>query len=382
MPDILPTQRVTWMELFYDVIVAAAMLLIYGSLAKHLSWTEFFWLSAVALVVFSMWLSTTLIFNRLPDDSPMRRLFVIAQMIALIFAVASMENSERVDGDIGIVALAIAMLIMAAMWAYLRRSLGDDARIDRLPIICFAIGAAFLLSAVFLPDALNAPVFIVGALIGFAPIFITYVPSLCRSGLLDFHHLVERLGGLVLIMLGETFLEMAVLFTKGAEPRTFGVVLVLVLLTVIWWQYFTYVAGPPRRDTRSRMIEFLLGHAILILGLGTAALSLTEVGLALSEQLSLPVLAGMLGGSMALVYAGLTVIAATTTGSFARTALLAIAAVVFAVLGLLFWSAWEVDEQVVTLVMVGVSLVTLLSTAVISGKGTIQSSIPSDTPIS
>ena len=41
MPDIIPAQRVTWMELFYDVIVAASMLLIYGSLAKHLSWQEF-----------------------------------------------------------------------------------------------------------------------------------------------------------------------------------------------------------------------------------------------------------------------------------------------------------------------------------------------------
>ena len=51
------------MELFYDVIVAASMLLIYGSLAKHLSWQEFIWLSAIALVVFAMWLSTTLVFN-------------------------------------------------------------------------------------------------------------------------------------------------------------------------------------------------------------------------------------------------------------------------------------------------------------------------------
>jgi low temperature requirement protein LtrA len=379
---IRPTQRVTWMELFYDVIVAATMLLIYGSLAKHLSWPEFFWLSAVALVVFSMWLSTTLIFNRLPDDSPMRRLFVIAQMITLVYAVASMENSDRVDGDVGIVALAIAMLIMAAMWEYVRRSVTDSFGSDRQPVIFLVIGAVFLMSAALLPDSLNASVFVIGALIGFTPIFVTYVPSLCRAGLLDFHHLVERLGGLVLIMLGETFLEMAVLFTKGGEPRAFGVVLVLALLTVIWWQYFTYISGSPRLTTRSRMIEFLVGHALLILGLGSAALSLTEVALALTEQLSLPILAGMLGGSLALIYAGFSVISFTTTDSRGQTALLALAAAVFGVLGLLFWSTWEVDEQLLTLVFGGLSVVTLIVTEFIRRKAANRVNLHVDTPTS
>ena len=65
------------MELFYDVVIAASMLLIYGSLAKHLSWPEFLWLSAIALVIFASWLSTTLIYNQLPADTTWRRLFII-----------------------------------------------------------------------------------------------------------------------------------------------------------------------------------------------------------------------------------------------------------------------------------------------------------------
>lgn len=363
MPVSIPTQRVTWMELFYDVIIASAMLLIYGSLAKHLSWIEFWWLSAVSLIVFSIWLSTTLIFNRLGGDSTLRRLFVIAQMIATIYAVASMENSDRVDGDVGVIALGIAMLILSGMWQYVRRSTNDTSRNGRLPVISFAIGAAFLLSAAFLPESLSGTVFITGALIGFVPIFVSYVPHLCTSGNLDVHHLMERFGGLVLIMLGETFLEMAVLFTKGANPRPIGVVLVLILLTLVWWQYFTYTARPPRADTSARMIAYLLGHALLILGLGSAALSLTEVGLALAEQLPLPVLAGMLGGSMALIYAGLAIIGSSTDAPPAQVSILVGATAVFAFLGLLLWSTWEIDEQFLSLVMVVVSLITLLLTA-------------------
>lgn len=363
-----PVQRVVWMELFYDLIVAASMLLIYGSLAKHLSWPEFVWLSAIALVVFAMWLSTTLIFNRLPGDTPWRRIIVIAQMIALVFAVASMENSDRVDGDVGIVALGVAMLILAAMWAAAHRSSQGAVEPFRLQATAFAIGGAFLLTASVLPDSLNAAVFILGALIGFVPMFARFVPSLFTAGTLDMHHLVERLGGLVLIMLGETFLEMSVLFTKGANPRVFGVLLVLLLLTIIWWQYFTYVAARPMVRSTRQLGAFLLGHAILVLGLGSAAVALTEVGLALESELSLPVLSGILGGSLALVYAGLTIIVASASGPRERLAILALTTVAFGVVGYLFWVVWELDEQAVSLLTVAIALAALLLSAATASR--------------
>ena len=363
MPDIIPAQRVTWMELFYDVIVAASMLLIYGSLAKHLSWLEFFWLSAIALVVFAMWLSTTLIFNRLPGDTTWRRLVVIAQMITLVYAVASTESSGRVDGDVGIVALGVAMLILAAMWAGAHRESKDDDRPYRRQSAAFILGAAFLLSASVLPDSLNAAVLIVGALIGFVPMFVRFIPGLYSAGSIDMHHLVERLGGLVLIMLGETFLEMSVLFTKGASPRVFGVLLVLMLLTVIWWQYFTYIAIRPLPPFTGHLETFLLGHAMLVLGLGSAAIALTEVGLALEAQLPLPVISGILGGSLALVYAGLSVIVASTTGPRPQLVILAVTTVILGAVGFLFWTVWVLDEQTLILIMGAIALGALLLTA-------------------
>lgn len=365
MPDIIPTQRVTWMELFYDVIVAASMLLIYGSLAKHLSWLEFIWLSAIALVVFAMWLSTTLVFNRLPGDTPGRRLFVIAQMVALVLSVASMENSNRVDGDVGIVALGAAMLILAAMWELIRRSAPEPLRADRVPVVAFLVGSVFLLSTALLPDSWNAAVFCIGALIGFGPMFIMQIPRLQSEGRLDMHHLVERLGGLVLIMLGETFLEMAVLFTKGGNPRLFGVLIVLIVLTIAWWQYFTYV-NRPLGGSGGRLEIILAGHAVLILGLGSSALALTEVGLALTDELPLPVLAGILGGSFALVYAGFAIIVASSGQLRSQVLILVIATIAFGAVGVLFSSVWEIDEQAMSVIVVAISLATLLITAATS----------------
>ena len=363
MHTLIPAQRITWMELFYDVVIAASMLLIYGSLAKHLSWPEFLWLSAIALFVFASWLSTTLIYNQLPADTTWRRLFVIVQMITVAYAVVAMESSGQVDGDVGIVALGIAMLILAAMWEAGYRSSTDSSRPYRRQAAAFAIGAAFLLSAAFLPDSLNAAVFIIGALIGYVPMFASFVPRLYAASSIDMHHLVERLGGLVLIMLGETFLEMSVLFTNGGSPRIFGVLLVLVLLTIVWWQYFTYVASRPVTPATRRLEFFLLGHALIVLGLGSAALALTEVALALEEEMTLPVVAGILGGSLALVYAGMAIIVASSTGPRSQLFILMLATLTFGSIGLLFWATWEIDEQTLSLLMIAITLGALLLTA-------------------
>lgn len=284
-------------------------------------------------------------------------------MITIVYAVAAMESSDRVDGDVGLINLGIAMIILAAMWEAGYRSSKDRSAPYRRQAASFAIGAAFLLSAVFLPDSLNAEVFIIGALIGFVPMFVSFVPRLYAANSMDMHHLVERLGGLVLIMLGETFLEMSVLFTKGGNPRIFGVLLVLVLLTIVWWQYFTYAARRPVTPSVKRLEFFLLGHALLVLGLGSAALALTEVALALEEALTLPVVAGILGGSLALVYAGLTIIVANSTGPRSQAVILTLTTASFGSVGFLLWAIWEIDEQTLSLLMIAIALGALLLTA-------------------
>ena len=111
-----------------------------------------------------------------------------------------------------------------------------------------------------------------------------------------------------------------------------------------------------------RLGFFLLGHALLVLGLGSAALALTEVALALEEALTLPVIAGILGGSLALVYAGLTIIVANSTGPRSQLIILTLTTGSFGSVGFLFWATWEIDEQTLSLLMIAIALGALFLT--------------------
>lgn len=362
------TPRVTWTELFYDLIIAASMLFLYGSLAKHLSWGEFIWLSSIALIVFGIWLSTSLIYNRLPGDGTARRLLVIAQMVMIVFAVASMERSDKIDGDIGLVSLGAALLLLSFMWFQVARAHGSVGAAERIPAYASLVGGVFLVTSAILPDWINQAQVLVGGAIAFVPLFVFYLPRLVTQEHLDMHHLRERLGQLTLIMLGETFLEMAVIFTKGADPRLLGVMIVLAILVLIWWQYFTYVNTRPVSETPARIDFYLIGHAFLVVGLGSAALSLTEIALAVGEQLSLPILAAILGLSLATAYAGMSLIVIATPSPAPVLIPLALATLCFLVLSILLSTVFELDEMVTGLLMTCVVLVTLVATA-IGGRG-------------
>lgn len=352
------------MELFYDLIIAASMLFLYGSLAKNLSIREFVWLSTIALMLFAIWTCTTLMYNRLPSDSVWRRLFVIVQIVFIVFAIASLEKKEQVDDDFGLLFLGLTLFLLAGMWFVVNRSVKQHERSVDAPVISLVLGGVILIGGMVLADEWSEILVVVTGVIAFIPAISISVPRFAKLNELDTHHLAERLGQLTLIMLGETFLEMAVLYTKGADPRPWGVVLVLGILIIIWWQYFTYVNVAPTNLSPLRINLYLVGHALLVVGLGSAALSLTEIALAIRGSLSLPLLAGLLGASLFAVYCGMTIIVGSTTLRDPAFVPLVIATVVYAVLAVLLGTVFDVDETFTGLLMVAIALATLGATAI------------------
>jgi low temperature requirement protein LtrA len=63
------TVKVGWLELFYDLVVAASVLVIFMTLKSNFTSEEQEWLSFVVVTIFSVWLMTTLALSRLPDES-------------------------------------------------------------------------------------------------------------------------------------------------------------------------------------------------------------------------------------------------------------------------------------------------------------------------
>jgi len=82
---------------------------------------------------------------------------------------------------------------------------------------------------------------------------------------LDWHHLDERFGLIVIIVLGESFLTLlAGLSSLGSIPRPGFFVLTIVVAYCLWALYFSSVQvhGAPRTVGRLRL--WMIGHAVLV----------------------------------------------------------------------------------------------------------------------
>ncbi|MEI6537845.1 MAG: low temperature requirement protein A [Verrucomicrobiaceae bacterium] len=302
--------RVTWLELFYDLIVASAMFLVFGALSAETNWGAYGWYAAIVFLIFSIWVSTTLANSRVPDDSTTKRILVILQMFASLVAVLSTDRTGPIDDQLGILALACVFFILALLWYRVRLKLPDQKRADSVPIASSLLAGICFTTAVWVPIEWDTSVFLIGAGLGLLPFFLMYIPRLARQIPIDEHHLRERFGQLVLVMLGESFLKVMMYVTKGATPRLGGVGLVFIIVSLIWWQFFTYINPSKMPQGGARLVGYILGHALIVLGVGSAAISLSDVAVDTGDGMSPAVVGGTLGWSLALTYAGFTVITA------------------------------------------------------------------------
>lgn len=110
-------QRVGWFELFYDLVIVAAVGHGAHVFGDHPTWGTGAWIAVTFLVMFLLWFLTVLVNNTVPGDHPGRRLLVLVQMLALVVAYLSVGREEGLPDSVGFIALAVAFGSVALMYA-------------------------------------------------------------------------------------------------------------------------------------------------------------------------------------------------------------------------------------------------------------------------
>lgn len=272
-------QRVGWFELFYDLVIVAAVG--HGShvFVEDPTWGMGTWLAVTFLIMFLLWLLTVLNNNLFPGDHPWRRLLVLLQMLALVVASLSIGRGEGLPDTAGFVALAVAFGSISAMYLLAMRSHPQSRHDARLIAWSTGAGALILLAGPPWPEppaegAFNPVPWLlaIGLAVASLPLLTVFLTRLCRSGAIDDEHLGERIGQLVIIVLGESFVSLVT--TLGGRPdipNPVFFVLTFAVVFAIWTIYFSSVvpAGVPGDVGRLRV--WLAMHWLLMFGAVGAA---------------------------------------------------------------------------------------------------------------
>ncbi|MEW5976010.1 MAG: low temperature requirement protein A [Acidobacteriota bacterium] len=317
-------RRVTWLELFFDLIFVAAVAQVDAPLASDYSFVGVARFLAFFLLIWWAWTGHTLYSTRFDTDDLVQRSLTLVQMFAVAAMAANARDAFDSRSSAGFGAAYAAMRFILVV-QYLRACrVAESRRLACHHAAGFGVAALLWLASALIP----AP----GRywLWGLALVVDLGTPWLAvqhtRRFPPDAAHLPERFGLFTIILLGES----VVAVMHGMESQETWPLAAAIsafqgmgIAFCIWWAYFDGAAGATSRFIRStqdsvRFHVWTYAHLPLYLGIAIMGVGVKHViSLAPGSHLE-PSEVWILCTAVALVIAALASIAGSADGAQER----------------------------------------------------------------
>ena len=312
-PDTGGHQKVTMVELFFDLVFVFAITQLSHALLADVSLANALRVGFLLLAVWWAWIYTSWVTNWLDPDQPAVRLMLFALMAAGLVVSAAIPRAFTDRGLAFAVGFVVIQLGRSLFTCWALRGLSDVHYRNFIRIACWLALSGTLWIGGGLASGTQRTVLWTAALaveyIGPAAGF--WTPHLGRSSTRDWNvdatHMAERCGLFVIIALGESILVSGATFATAAwQPTTMLAFAVAVLGTIaMWWIYFnTGAAEAAERFTASEdpgamaRLAYTYLHLPIIAGIVVSAVADELVLAHPYGKTDIATAATLIGGSM------------------------------------------------------------------------------------
>jgi low temperature requirement protein LtrA len=251
--------RVTFMELFFDLVFVFAVTQLSHSLVEHLTFAGALQTLFLLLAVWWVWMYTCWFTNWIDPDKPVVRILMFALMLAGLLMSASIPNAFGHEALLFASAYAFIQVTRSVFTVFALR--GRDPRNHRnfLRITSWlAVSAVFWMAGGFAEGHARVACWLIALLLEIGgPTVGYFVPGIGRSTTADWKvdgaHMAERCALFVIIALGESILVTGA--TAASLPATPAAVCAFVVAflgsVAMWWIYFNIGAERGSRQIAS-----------------------------------------------------------------------------------------------------------------------------------
>jgi low temperature requirement protein LtrA len=301
-PVLRQTERVTPLELFFDLVFVLALTQCTALMAAEPTWTGLGKGILVLGVLWWSWVAYAWLTSVVDPEEGAVRLVMFAAMAALLVVALCVPD---VFGDTALLfAIAYGLVRGAQLALYLLASRDDRALRQSILGLAggTALGVGLLVAAAFTDGWIQGGLWVLALLLDMGE------PYLFGSEgwKLVPHHFAERHGLIIIIALGESIVAIGVGSEAGVDA---GVVVAAVLgiavAAALWWLYFDVVAMLAERDLarlegrelneRARDSYSYL-HFPMVAGIVLTALGMKKTLADVGESLDVVIATAMLGG--------------------------------------------------------------------------------------
>ena len=286
-------RKVTWLELFFDLVFVAAVAQVAEPLREHYTFDEMKRFAPLFLLIWWAWTGRAVFSTRFDTGDTIQRLLTLVEMFAVAVMAANARESLASRDSAGFVA-AYAVVRVVLLVHYMRarqtarHAIRDGAQDPRWRyartlasryVIGHGVAALLWLTSALAPADTRLALWTIAFAIDLATPWVAvehsvHVPPHAA-------HLPERFGLFTLILLGES----VVAVMKGIESHDGWTLLAassaiggMAVLFGIWWWYFDRARAAQERPVRSRAdvirlhvwsyAHFPLALALIVVGVG------------------------------------------------------------------------------------------------------------------
>jgi len=312
------SRRVTWLELFFDLIFVAAVAQVDTPLGANYSLAGALRFLAFFVLIWWAWVGHTLYSTRFDTDDLVQRLLTLIQMFAVAAMAANAKDAFDSRYSAGF-AGAYAAMRLILVFQYLRASqLPKCRQLATHYAIGFGVAAVFWIVSALVEPPARYFLWTVALVIDLGTPFLAIhhaekIPP-------DAAHLPERFGLFTIILLGESIVAVM----HGMESQESWSISAALsafqgmgIAFCFWWWYFDGAAGAAERPIHNRRQTMLFhiwnyAHLPLCIGIAFAGVGVKHVVSLASGAHLHPMEAWILCASVALTMASITVIGTTS----------------------------------------------------------------------
>lgn len=311
--DVLEDRRVSYLELFYDLVYVVVIAQASHHLALHVSVLGAAQFIVVFCLVWIAWLNGAVYHDLHGRADGRTRAFVFLQMALLALLGVFTENATGADGPEFAVVYSAFLVVLTWLWYSVQRQDDELYRpMTRPYLVGLSVSVAIMVASIVAPAELRTWLW-AGLAIGWVVGLFVLNVVLHRDRVAILHasdSIIERFGLLTIIVLGEVVVGVVDgIADSGRTTIAIATgILALGIGFAYWWTYFDFVGGRPVRPGRRAFGLWALGHLPVTMAIAASGAALVGL-IGSSENEGTPAaVAWLLAGSVALGLLALVVV--------------------------------------------------------------------------
>ena len=314
------SRKVTWLELFFDLVFVAAVAQVAAPLQTDYSLAGLIRFTPLFALTWWAWTGHSVFSTRFDSDDVVQRTLTLVQMFAVAAMAANAKDALDTRSSAGFAAAyAVVRFLLVAQY-FRARQVPDAGPLTTRYLAGHGTAAVLWLGSALVPAPARFWIWALAFAIDLGTPWVAVPHSVKVPP--DAAHLPERFGLFTLILLGESVVGVM----RGMESQedwppsaAASAFLGMAIAFLIWWWYFDGALGASEQPVRSKReaVRFHIwsyAHFPLYLGIVVAGAGVERIVTAASKHALSGVESLILAGAVATVMAAMTAIDRTSAG--------------------------------------------------------------------